>query len=237
MFSFNALVLIPSDHCNITCRHCAPACGPAPKRAWNVELIRRCLNEAANLPNVGKRVHFAGGEPFLYYPQMLELVRHARSLGFDISIVTNGFWGKNEARATMMVGELVDAGLTRVELSTDVFHQEHIPVPTIRRSIQVLKSASVKIILRVITSRKHTVEETLRQLTVEDLDGLEIAGSPVVPVGRAKEAVPEDEVYLTPYGTHGTCHNMLNLTVRPDWNVAPCCAGSENTPESMARQR
>ncbi len=230
MLKFNSLVLIPSDHCNITCRHCAPECGPTLKHAWDVKLLRQCITDAAELPNLRKSVHFAGGEPFLYYGQMLELARHAHKLKFGISIVTNGFWGKNPERASEMVGSLVEAGLRRVELSTDIFHQEHLPMTVVRETIRVLKSARVHTTLRVITSRKHTVDETLRQLSVEDLAGLEIVGSPVVPVGRAKEAVPEDEYYLTPTAHYGSCHSLLNLTIKADGNVAPCCAGSENTP-------
>jgi MoaA/NifB/PqqE/SkfB family radical SAM enzyme len=161
---------------------------------------------------------------------MLELTRHAASLDFSVSIVTNGFWGINQTRATAMIAALAQVGLRRLELSTDVFHQEYIPIKTVRSAIQVLKSAGVRVVLRVVTSRKHTVEETLRQLTLEDLDGLEVVGSPVIPVGRARHAVPHDELYLSAWGICGSCHTMLNLTVGPDGNVSPCCAGSENTP-------
>ena len=76
----------------------------------------------------------------------------------------------------------------------------------IRRSIQALKSAGVKTILRVITSRKHTVEETLRQFTVKDLDDLDISGSPVVPVGRARGSSSGRSYSTAANGAEGTCH-------------------------------
>lgn len=228
--SFNSLVLIPSDHCNITCRHCAPECGPVSKQPWDVPLLKQCITDASHIASLGKTVHLAGGEPFLYFPQMLEVARHARQSGLTCSAVTNGFWGVNAGRAGRMISSLAESGLNRVELSTDAFHQEYIPVETVRRAIQVLKSAGVCVILRVVTSRKHTVDETLRQLRAEDLDGVEVAGSPVVPVGRAREAVPPQERYLSDCGACGACHSLLNLTVRPDGSVFPCCAGSETNP-------
>jgi MoaA/NifB/PqqE/SkfB family radical SAM enzyme len=227
---FNSLVLIPSAHCNIKCRHCAPECGPHSKQAWDVELLHRCLDEAAAIENLGKSVHFAGGEPFLYYPQMLELAQHARAQRFGVSIVTNAFWGVNQARAEKMVASLVEAGLKRVEVSTDVFHQEFIPIKTVAVAIRALKQHHVSVSLRVITSRRHQVDETLRQLSPDELDELEIVGSPVVPVGRARVAVPKEEYYLSPSGACGSCHSLLNLTVSPDGNVSPCCAGSEYSP-------
>jgi hypothetical protein len=228
--SFNALVLIPSDHCNIKCRHCAPECGPSLKSAWNVDLLKKCITDAAKLENLQKRLHFAGGEPFLYFPQMLELCAHARSSGFASTVVTNGFWAKKPERAKGMFRRLADAGMFSVELSTDIFHQEHIPIVIIRQAIQVLKSTGLSIVLRVVTTRRHTVSDTMRQFSTDDLDGIEVLGSPAVPMGRALLEVQDEEFYRSVDGARGCCERLLNLTVRSDGSVFPCCAGSEENP-------
>lgn len=227
---YHSLVLIPSDHCNISCRHCAPECGPEVRHPWDVPLLERVIAEAARVPNLRKMIHFAGGEPFLYFPQMLRLVRHGRLHGFGSSIVTNGFWGVNPARAAGMIASLVEHGLRRVELSVDHFHLEFIPTQTIRQSIRVLKDAGVFICMRVVTTRKHQVDETLRQFTPDDLDGIEVNASGLIPTGRAVRQVDAQEYYVSEEGAHGSCANFLNLTIRPDGNVGPCCAGAENTP-------
>ena len=227
---FNSLVLIPSDHCNISCRHCYPECGPTSKFAWNVNLFRRCISEASCIPELNKMVHFAGGEPFLYFKEMLELAHHACEYGFSISLVTNGFWGARPERARKQIASLVNQGLKRVELSADRFHQEFIQIETIKSAIHILKELGVSTILRVVTTREHMVDETLRQLDADDLDGLEVAGSPMVPVGRALMAVQAEEYYLSASGACGSCSENLNLTVRSDGNVSPCCAGSDMTP-------
>lgn len=228
--SFHALVLIPSDHCNIKCRHCAPECGPTLKSPWDLALLKKCISDACKIPGLTKRVHFAGGEPFLYYEQMLEVCAHAHKAGFAHSIVTNGFWARKPARARLMFRELKSLGLCNVELSTDVFHQEHLPFSVVTDAIQVLKQNGTPIILRVNTTRRHTIDETLRQLRPQDLEDIEIAGSPVVPMGRALYAIQPDEFYLSPKGAFGCCDTALNLTVRGDGNVYPCCAGSEQNP-------
>lgn len=227
---FHSLVLIPSDHCNISCRHCAPECGPAVRQPWDVPLLQRCITEAARIPNLCKNIHFAGGEPFLYFAQMLELAQHGRSQGFGCSIVTNGFWGVNQARATRMIASLVENGLQRVELSVDHFHLEFLPARTMRQALRVLRDAGVFICMRVVTTRKHQVDETLRQFTVEDLDGVEVNASGLIPTGRAIREVGADEYYVSREGANGACADFLNLTVRPDGNVGPCCAGGESTP-------
>ena len=230
MLRYHSLVLIPSDHCNISCRHCAPECGPSERHPWDVELFERCITEAARIPNLRKTIHFAGGEPFLYFAQMLQLARHGHRLGFTSSIVTNGFWGVNEPRAARMIESLVEQGLRRVELSVDHFHLEFLPARTIRQSIAVLKQAGVFVCMRVVTTRKHQIDETLRQFTPDDLDGVEVNASGLIPTGRAIREVNADEYYSSPEGVHGCCSNFLNLTIRPDGNVGPCCAGAESTP-------
>jgi len=192
--------------------------------------LKKCISDAAKIPGLTKRVHFAGGEPFLYAKQMRDVAAHAFETGFAHSIVTNGFWARKPDRANSMFQDLKSLGLCNVELSTDVFHQEHLPFSIISAAIRVLKENGVPITLRVITTRAHTIDETLRQLDPQDLSGIEIVGSPVVPVGRAVYAIPHEEFYLSPTGAIGSCDTVLNLTVRSDGGVYPCCAGSEQNP-------
>lgn len=227
---FNSLVLIPSDHCNISCRHCYPECGPKLKGGWNVELLKHCISDAATIPGLNKMIHFAGGEPFLYRKAMLILAEHAASYGFRLSIVTNGFWGKHPETIRAYISRLSNLGLCRVELSADRFHQEHIPITSIKSAIKILKEHDVGIVLRVVTTRSHMIDETLRLLDVDDLDGIEVIGSPMVPIGRALTVVHPGEHYRSSTGARGSCWKSLNLTIRPDGNVSPCCAGSDVTP-------
>jgi MoaA/NifB/PqqE/SkfB family radical SAM enzyme len=230
MLRYHSLVLIPSDHCNISCRHCAPECGPAVRHPWDVQLLERSITEAARIPNLRKNIHFAGGEPFLYFAQMLQLARHAHRHRFHCSIVTNGFWGVNETRAAGMIASLVEQGLRRVEISVDHFHLEFLPARTIRQALAILKRAGVFVCMRVVTTRKHQVDETLRQFTPDDLDGVEVNASGLIPTGRAVREVDANEYYASPEGAYGSCSGFLNLTIRPDGNVGPCCAGGESTP-------
>ncbi len=231
VLTFNSLVLIPSDYCNSRCAHCYPECGPSSRSPWDVETLKRIVREAADIPNLRKVIHFAGGEPFLFFPDMLDLAMYGQTFGFKFSVTTNGYWGNNAAKATEQIQALVAAGLYRIEVSFDSFHQQFIKKEHVRTCLRVLKDNDIRITLRVITTRKHTVDETLRLLTTDDLDGLEVLGSPMVPVGRAAKSVDRSEYYLSTHGIHsGQCAHQLNLTVRKDGNVSFCCAGSDVTP-------
>lgn len=193
-------------------------------------MFERAIREAKGIDSVQKVVHFAGGEPMLYFAQLNSLAKVAAESGFSTSIVTNGFWGKNGEKSRNQILELAKLGLYRAELSYDVFHQEYISPSTIESAIRILKDCGVEILLRVVTTKRHTIAETIRLFSADILDGVEIASSPMVPVGRAASAVGLEDAYLSVTGDVGSCHTALNLTIRPDGNVSPCCAGSENTP-------
>ena len=227
--NFNCLVLIPSDHCNIQCAHCAPECGPTLKHGWDVNTFSKVISDSKNIPTLTKMVHLAGGEPFLYFNNLLQTAKNAMQNGFVTSVVTNGFWGYSEESARQKINALADLGLIRVELSCDSFHQEYVPMSTIKKSIRILKESDIEIILRVVTTHRHMVDYTLRQLNEDDLDGVTVAGSPMIPMGRALEAVDKNDYYLDSDGAYGSCYQMLNLTVKADGHVAICCAGSELT--------
>jgi hypothetical protein len=62
-----------------------------------------------------------GGEPFLYYPVLVEAVRLANDMGFEAGIVSNAYWAVSVADAVHWLQPFVGriAGLS---LSSDLFH-------------------------------------------------------------------------------------------------------------------
>ena len=73
--------------CNLECLHCYSSSGPAVREQLEVGRLVRFISEAAEQ---GYQVlALSGGEP-LVYPDLLEVVRTAKDLGFLVSITTNG---------------------------------------------------------------------------------------------------------------------------------------------------
>src|SRR4030095_15756293 len=60
-----------------------------------------------------RRLPLVGGEP-LVHPDIVELVRYCRELGFATSLTTNGF-----LLTPKLVAELEDAGLQVMQISVD----------------------------------------------------------------------------------------------------------------------
>jgi hypothetical protein len=69
-------------------------------------------------------VYFEGGEPFLYYPLMVESLRYAKSRNLECGIVTNCYWANSENDAELWLKPLVDIGIDDLSVSNDSFHSD-----------------------------------------------------------------------------------------------------------------
>ena len=82
--------------------------------------IHTILEQAQAMETV-RTICFEGGEPFLYYATLLQGVREAAALGFQVGIVTNTFWAISEEDALAALRPM--AGLVQtLTLSSDLFH-------------------------------------------------------------------------------------------------------------------
>lgn len=83
--------------------------------------IRRVLDESRRIGSV-EWIYFEGGEPFLFYPSMLEGVRVARDMGFHVGIVTNAYGAISEEDADLWLRPLAQLGVADLSISDDSFH-------------------------------------------------------------------------------------------------------------------
>ena len=107
--------------CDSECDHCFLYCGPHVEGTFTGEQIREILNEGKNLGTVG-RVYFEGGEPFLFYPLMLEGIKTAAELGFETGVVTNAYWATTVEDAELWLSPLRELEVADLSLSDDAFH-------------------------------------------------------------------------------------------------------------------
>ncbi len=83
--------------------------------------INQVLDQAKDTGTVDT-VYFEGGEPFLFYPLLIESIRQARQRKFSAGVVTNGFFATSEENARLFLEPLADLGITDLSISDDVFH-------------------------------------------------------------------------------------------------------------------
>lgn len=110
-----------SYKCNRSCDHCFVFSGPQARGTFTLEQIRRVFDE---IPRIGsiEGIYFEGGEPFLFYPIMVEGIRIARGMGLKAGVVTNAYWATSPEDAEFWLRPLAELGLTGPTLSDDLFH-------------------------------------------------------------------------------------------------------------------
>jgi MoaA/NifB/PqqE/SkfB family radical SAM enzyme len=107
--------------CNYECDHCFLYCGPNFKGTFTLDQIQQVLNEANKIGTI-EWIYFEGGEPFLYYPLMIEGAKRAKQLGFKIGIVTNSYWATCTKDAELWLKPFSEIGISDFTVSDDTFH-------------------------------------------------------------------------------------------------------------------
>jgi MoaA/NifB/PqqE/SkfB family radical SAM enzyme len=93
--------------CNFECDHCFVFSGPAAEGTFTIRQIQAAIEEARKIGTV-EWIYFEGGEPCLYYPLMLEGVKRARAMGFQLGVVTNAYFATSveDARLWLQIWAL-----------------------------------------------------------------------------------------------------------------------------------
>jgi hypothetical protein len=115
------LHLLLTYSCTYECDHCFVYSSPKAGGTFTMTQIRKVLCEAGKIGSI-TTIFLEGGEPFLYYPLMLEAVKAATTMGFDVGIVTNGYFATTEEDAELWLAPLGELGISNLTISDDVFH-------------------------------------------------------------------------------------------------------------------
>ena len=113
-----------TDRCNLDCSYCTEYDNsrPHPK----LEDLKLWIKKIRDLGTM--RIALVGGEP-LMHPNVVEIVRYCRELGFATSLTTNGF-----LLTRKLLKELEDAGLQVMQISVD----RMTPSPITKKSFKTI---------------------------------------------------------------------------------------------------
>ena len=232
---FQSLVIEFTSRCNAKCDICYQAAGAKGSdiigdKKLNKSVVEKVINAAKEIEGLGPVIHISGGEGFLWQDELISYMNTAKQTGYytEISTVTNAFWGKRQSNAEAVLDKCVNAGLTKMEISWDVWHMPYIEPIAVENVLHECSRKHVTSILRVLTTKKHSVSEALSLLDSKAVDNVtEVVSGPVAYTGRAKEVLHGNDIY--PGSKDFACHPVLNLAINANGDVYPCCAGSDQT--------
>lgn len=107
--------------CDLECDHCFLYSSPRADGTMTLPQIRNALEESRKIGSV-EWIYFEGGEPFLFYPTMLEGIRLARNMGFQVGLVTNAYGAISDEDAEVWFRPLAELGVGLLNVSDDSFH-------------------------------------------------------------------------------------------------------------------
>ncbi|MDX9858717.1 MAG: radical SAM protein [candidate division Zixibacteria bacterium] len=117
----NGIHILLTYACTNECDHCFLHCSPRATGTFTQHQLQRLWREIDLVGGI-TGVYFEGGEPFLFYPLMIEGIRAAREQGLTVGIVTNGYWGTSVEDAELWLGPLVEMGIDDLSISDDDYH-------------------------------------------------------------------------------------------------------------------
>lgn len=243
MLSLSTLTLFLSWRCSILCSHCGFSCGPRRRGRMPLETALELIDHAVEMEPSLRMVAYSGGEPFLFYEDVLTCMRRAAERELSGGLVSNCSWAGSDAVVRKRMSVLKGLGLEEFIVSLDDFHLAHVPLDNIRRVVLAALERGIRVGVNVLMTRSSRI----RREDVPELLGLPQEGvppelmwvqesSPLL-FGRARNNFAREELCTHPEEVFRglPCHFVTrNLVVSPDMQVYACCGFGGSTDHGPA---
>ena len=143
---WNSAGLLLTYKCNAACEFCYYNCSPQQDGLMTVDAAIGVWRSLKNLAGDDTKIHITGGEPFLYWERLLEILTEAKKQSLDPAcrgealqrsrvdmIETNGFWATDDEIIRQRLKVLNELGMHKLKISCDPFHQEYVDIEPVRR--------------------------------------------------------------------------------------------------------
>jgi hypothetical protein len=198
--NLSGLHFLLTYRCMSECDHCFVWGSPNQQGVFTLERIEQVLDQARELETI-QWVFFEGGEPFLYYPILVRGVHAAAARGFQVGVVTNGYWATTAADARAWLEPLAGK-LHSLSVSTDELHYEEQVSPEARHVLEASKALGIPADM-IVCDVPEGVGSAPRR-------GDPVEGGPIMYRGRAAVKLAT-KAPLAPWDTFDECpHEELD---------------------------
>ena len=178
------------------------------------------------IPKYSDQLCFTGGEPLLYYNEIVPLIRQGKELGLGVSLVTGAGW-VNTAKphiARERIFGIKQAGLDSLVVSWDAYHEEFSPSENALLLLELAGEAGLSVQVRGVMSSdgpSPRIEQTLININVK------YQKVKILRLGSAAR-LPEDHFVFGDIPRTGGCANILQPVIEPNGQVYACCGPSRS---------
>ena len=172
--------------CNSECDHCFVYSSPRVRGTFTLEQLRQLLDEATRI-NTIEWIYFEGGEPFLFYPIMLEGIKIARERGFKVGIVTNSYFATESEDIEVWLKPISELGIDDFRVSNDPYHFDEAEDNPAVRTHKVARKIGLPV------ADIHLESPSVTTATEENVNkGKPVIGGDIMFRGRAVEKLIDD---------------------------------------------
>lgn len=141
----NRLEFFITMACTGRCKHCSEGEHASSGGHIDGDTAADAVRELCGEFEITSLMTF-GGEPLLYPDVICKIHAVARDMGIPKrQLITNGFFSKNTDTIRRTAKNIADSGVNAVLLSADAFHQETIPLDTVRLFAEAVKAEGLQL--------------------------------------------------------------------------------------------
>ena len=218
MIEYNAVGLLYTYKCTGTCEICGLKCGPNRNEKMDLEVAKKVIRDSAY--NGIKLIGITGGEPFIYYEEILELCKLAFSLGMQTTFTTNAFWATDKDGTFEKLEKLKHYGVRSIKVSLDDFHMKHISTENYRRIFRISQMLDIKVLIGCTILKNGIGNRHVLEHFDDEMANILFCQYRAYPIGDAVK-IPKELFYLSDT-IRGKCNESNMLLIEPNGTVYPC---------------
>lgn len=198
--SLNKIEFVVTDACTGKCKHCSQGTHTACGTHIDPQIAADAVRAIAAAYDI-KTVMTFGGEPLLYADVVYAVMETATALNIPRrQVITNGYFSKDTEKIRAVAQRLAACGVNDLLLSVDAFHQETIPLDTVKAFAAQAKRCGIPMRLSPAWLVSRTDDNPYNRKTREILASF---ADMDIPTGEGNIVFPEGNAlkYLSEYFT------------------------------------
>ena len=177
--NLSKIEFVITNACTGHCKHCSEGAHPLCGEQIDPKVAADAVKKIAAKYGI-KTVMTFGGEPLLYPDAVYAVIGAARELCIERrQVITNGYFSSNAEKIRKVAAHLAACGVNDLLLSVDAFHQETVPLATVRLFAEEVKRCGVPVRLQPAWLVSRDDDNPYNRKTREILDSFADMGIPV----------------------------------------------------------
>lgn len=223
---FNICILNYTMTCPLACDYCCYTCGPKRTETMDFNFAMGVVDQAIKL-GVFSEFGFTGGEPLVYFDDILKLTARMKKANMPFSMISACDWACDDQATQSKLQPLLDNGMSVFTISHDPSHERWVPREhAVRAGAYVLNAGCRLVVCGSFFDDEHDLQKIFPEFA--NHPEVSFVTRVVLPTpGRAEGRKITPSFYpRADLSGPCTCYKRVyhDVTVFWDGEVYPCCS-------------